>query len=432
MKIPSGKTLRLLETALFAAALAGVPAWAQSPSQSKPATSAPSHWGWFQPPPAPAPKKAAAPGAQKPGKPSTTVSVGGGTSAGHSPVTTTTTKTASGAQVETVTVPGVNGGARSLVDQETQTTRLNANTTRTTTKIYGQDSSGNRQLIAVKQTDTTDLGDGKSRSVMDYSQVDQNGQFNVTRRQVSETAPTGPQTETTKVSVFTAGGSESGGLSLSQKIQEVTKKTKDSEQTVSTLSRPDENGGWTQTQKTEKIIEKHAGGAKTEKNDMYLIDANGKLSLTRSVVTHDWKTKDGRDHQTVSTYQTPPGGTLNGGGLDLTQQVTTVKTVKPDGTIVTHQQTAERSLVSPSQGLQVTGAVVDVATPTKSGVMRTQQTVYGQDGNGQLSQITVFGGDQPAPAAENSKPAAKENGGKSEEKKAPAKKESATPAKQHP
>ncbi len=437
MRIPSRGNLRMLEAALFVAALAAVPAWAQtaqSPSQSKPATSAPTHWGWYEPKaaPAPAPKKTGAPAAQKPGQPSTTTTVGGGTSAGQSPVTAAVTKTAGGADVQTVTVPGVNGGSRSLVDQETQTTRLNANTTRTTTKIYGQDAEGNRQLIGIKQTDTTDLGDGKSRSVTNDSELDPNGQMDVTRRQVSETVPTGPHSETTNVSVFTAAGEATGQLALSQKIKEVKRKTKDGEQTVSTLSRSDENGSWATTQKTETTTTEHPGGAKTEEENRYSINADGKLSLSQSVVTHDWKAKDGKEHQVVSTYMTPPGATLNGGGLDLMQQVTTVKTVRPDGTIETRQQTAERSLVSPSEGLKVTGAVVKVATPTKSGAMRTQQTVYGQDGNGQLQQITVFGGEQPAPAAESSKPATKEKGKKSEEKKAPAQKKPATPAEQHP
>jgi hypothetical protein len=433
MKIPSWKNPRLLGTALVAAALAAMPAWPQT-TQSKPPTSSPTHWGWYQPKaaPAPAPKKAGAPTAPQAGKPSTTVSVGGGTSAGQSPVTSAVTKTTTGAEVETASIPGVNGGTRSLVDQETQTTRLNANTTRTTTKIYGQDADGNRRMTGIKQTDTTALGKGKSRSVTNESQLDANGQMNVTRREMSETVPTGPNTETTNVSVFTAAGEATGQLSLSQKIQEVSRKDKDGEHTVSTLSRPNENGGWTPTRRTETTTTKQAGGAKTEEKSLYLINANGQLSLTRSVVTRDWKAKDGKDHQVVSTYMTPPGATVNGGPLDLMQQVTTVKTVKPDGTIVTNQQTAERSLVSPSEGLKVTGAVVDVATPTKSGTVQTQQTVYGADGSGQLQQITVFGGEQPAPAAENSKAEKKENGKKSEEKKAPATKQPATPATQHP
>ena len=317
--------------------------------------------------PAPAPKAgepAAGTPAQKPGKPSTTTTEGGGTSAGQSPVTSTTTKTASGAEIQKVSVPGVNGGARTLVDQETETTQLNANTTRTTTKIYGQDAEGNRQLIGIDQTDTTDLGNGKSRAVSTYSERDQNNQFDVTRRKVSETVPSGPDTQTTNVSVFTAAGEASGQLALSQKIHEVTHTGKDSERTTSTLMRPDGNGGWAPTQRTETTVQKQAGDAKTEEKNLYLIDANGKLSLTQKVVTHDWKAKDGQQHQVVSTYVTPPGGTLNGaagGGLDLMQQVTTIKTVRPDGKIETRQQTSERSLVSPSEGLKVTGAVVEVA-----------------------------------------------------------------------
>jgi hypothetical protein len=437
MRIPLRGMLRSLEAGVAVAALSAVPALAlaqgQSQSQSKSTAQAPTHWGWYEPKAAPTPAAAPKKGApaQKPQKPSTTTSVGGGTAAGQSPVTSTVTKTAGGAEVQQVSVPGVNGGARTLVDQQTETTRVNANTTRTTTKIYGQGPDGNRQLIAIHQTETTDLGSGKSREVTTDSERDQNDQFDVTRRQVSDTVPTGPNSTTTNISVFTAAGEASGQMALSQKIHEVTHKTKDGEQTVSTLSRPDENGGWAPTRKTETAVQKHADGSKTEEKNLYLTDADGRISLSQRVVTRDWKAKDGKEHQVVSTYVTPPGATMTaqGGGLELMQQTSTVKTVKPDGTIETHQQTAKRSLVSPSEGLKVSGAVVDVATPTKSGAMQTRQTVYGENGNGQLQQITVFGGEQPAPAAEASKPSANDKKGtKGNGNKAAPKEQTKTPA----
>lgn len=444
MRIPVRGKLRLLEAGVAVAALAAVPAVAraqgQSQSPSKPATSAPTHWGWYEPKPAPAPapKKGApkkgAP-AQKPQKPSTTTSVGGGTAAGQAPVTSTVTKTAAGAEVQQVSVPGVSGGARTLVDQQTETTRLNAHTTRTTTKIYGQDTDGNRRLIAVRQTDKTDLGGGKSREVTNYSERDQNDQFGVTRRTVSETVPTGPHSETTNVSVFTPAGEASGQMALSQKIHEVTHKRKDGERTVSTLSRPDGNGSWAPTRKTETTVQKHADGTKTEEKNLYLTDANGTISLSQRVVTRDWKAKDGKEHKTVSTYVTPPGATMTarGGGLELMQRVSTVKTVKKDGTIETRQQTAQRSLVAPSEGLKISGAVVDVASPTKSGTMRTQRTVYGENGNGQLQQVTVFGGEQPTSAAASSKPSANDKKEKEGKGNKPAtKKQARKPAQKRP
>jgi hypothetical protein len=265
---------------------------------------------------------------------------------------------------------------------------------------------------------------------MNYSQLDQNGRFDVTRRTVSQTVPTGQDSTTTNVSVFTTG--TNGGLTVSQKIHEVTHKTKDNEQTVSTLSRPDGNGGWSATQKTVTSTDKQAGGAKTEEKNLYLVNADGNLALARREVTHDWKAKNGQEHKVVSTYVVPPGATLNGGtgsGLNLMQQVSTVKTVNANGTVETQQQTAERSLVSPSGGLQVTGAVVDVATPTKSGVMRTRQTVYTQDGNGQLQQVTVFGGEQPKAAAKKPESA---NNGKATKEKPAAKKAPGKPATKQP
>lgn len=400
MRKPSRKTGGVFAASLALALFAVAPAWGQASGQakSKPATSAPTHWGWYEPPAAkPAPHAKAA--AKKTAKPSTTVSVGGGTSGGRPEVTSTVTKTGGGAEVQQVTVPGANGGVQTLVDQETSTKQLNPNTTRTTKKIYGQDSDGNRKLIAVEQTDTTKLAGGKSRSVMNYSQLDQNGQFDVTRRTVSETVPTGKNSETTNVNVFTPG--TNGGLAVSQKIHEVTHKTKDSERTVSTLSRPDGNGGWAPTRKTVTSTSKQSGGAKTEEKNLYLLNADGNMTLARRVVTRNWKAKNGQEHKVTSTYVVPPGATLNGANgnrLNLMQQVSSVKTVNANGTVETRQQTAERSLVSPSNGMQVTGGVVDVASPTKSGVMQTHQTVYTQDGNGQLQQITVFGGEQPQTA----------------------------------
>lgn len=420
MKIPARWMLRVLGAGVAFGLLAAGPALAQSSSkpqsQSKPAKASPSHWGWFVPKKAPKPasktpaqQKSAQKSAQKPATAQKTVTEGGGTPAGRPPITRTVTQTQSSGGVvtktERVSIPGINGGSQNLVDQETQTVKVNDRTTRTIKKIYGQGPDGNRQLIGIERTDTTDLGGGKSKSESTYSQVDEGGESSVTRREVSETVPTGPHASVTNTTVFTPG--MSGGMDPSQKIQETHSSNNNTEHTVKTVLTPNVNGGWQTNQKTVTVVNKQGKNQQTEDETLYAADANGNLTVAKRVVTRDWKAKDGKDHQETSTYTMTQGGTLTaqGGGLTLTKRVASVKTVKPNGTVETHEQTEERSVIAPSQGMQVTGAVVTVAKPTK-GTMQTRSTVLTDDGNGQLRQVSIFSGQQPkpAPAATAKKP----------------------------
>lgn len=435
MKVSARWTLSLLGAGIAVGLLAATPVLAQSSSNSKSSgqqqssEGAAKHWGWFVP--KAAPKKAtakpgrAAAGAAPVGK---TVSQGGGTTGGRPTVTSVATQTGTpggvGASTVHISIPGINGGSQTLVDEETHTVRLNDKTTQTTKNIYGQDPRGNRELIAIEKTVATDLGDGKSKAETTYSKLDANGQFTLTRRDVSETVPTGPHSSETNTTIFTPG--MSGQMSPWEKIQQTEHKGKNSEHKVSTLLTLDGNGGWQASKKTVTVINKAKDDGQTEEKTLYSPDANGNLTMAQRVVTRNWKAKDGKEHQEVSTYTTEPGGTLTrqGSPLTLMQRVYTVKTIKPDGTVETHERTEERSLVSPSQGLKVSGAVITVAKPTKSGVMSTQSTVFNEDGNGQLRQVSVFGGEQPKPQAkEETGNSGGKNGNNKEHGKKPAAKQ---------
>jgi hypothetical protein len=421
MRIPARWVLSLLGAGLAIGMLAAVPVQAQSSSQSKsssqakPAESGPSHWGWFVPKPpkkptAKSPAKAGHPGAQagaapgqagkKPEPLKKSVSVGGSTPGGRPPVTTTVTQTGTpggpGTRTEQISIPGINGGSQSLVDQRTQTIKVNDHTTRTITKIYSQGPNSDHELIGVQKTDTTDLGGGKSRAVSTYSKIDADGRFRVERREVSNTNPTGPHSSVTHTTVFRAV--TSGQMEPSQKIVQTNRSGKNTDHMVRTVLTPDVNGGWVTNKKTVTVVDKQGKGKQTEEKTLYAPDANGNLTVAKRVVTRDWKAKDGKDHQEVSTYEATQGGTLTrqGAGLTLMQRVNTVKTTKTDGTVHTRQQTEERSLVSPSEGLKVTGAVISVSKPT-NGEMKTHTTVLNDDGNGYLRQVSVFSGQQPKP-----------------------------------
>jgi hypothetical protein len=405
MNVPTRFKLGMLGFGLAAGLLTLTPAWSQS--------QAPTHWGWYTPKPvqnpAPRQKAGSARTTNQPANPSTppaTTTMQGGDTSGNRPAQTVSSSSSTGpggeVQTQVVSVPGINGGSKTLVDQETQTIQLNANTTRTITKIYGQGADGNRELIGVNQTDTTDLGDGKSKSVTKQSHLDVNNQMTVTREVDSETVPSGPNSSTTNATVLTPGAE--GQMTPSQKMLEVERKGKNSTQTTSTLMMPDVNGGWTTTQKTDTVVSSQPNGQQTENKKVYTVNADGNLSVSQQVVTQSWKDKKtGQEHQEVSTYATTPGGTMgpNGVGLSLVQRVSTVKSVKPNGTIETQQTYQQSSPVSMSQGLKITGQVIKVATPTKSGALSTSETVYTDNGNGQLQQVSAFTGQEPKPQSQS-------------------------------
>ncbi|HVB33658.1 MAG TPA: hypothetical protein VNJ52_04685 [Patescibacteria group bacterium] len=433
MNNPARGMWKILAFGVAVAVFATAPAWSQSSDTSG---SGGTNWGYYTPPKPAKPQttgsatqpgeKQAAKQAAKPSGPSHTAMQGGDTSGNRPQVTASSSSSggAGGAAVQTqkVSVPGINGGSRSIVDQETETKQIGANTTRTITKIYGQDPDGNRELIGVQQTDTTDLGNGKSKSVTRESQLDMNGQMNVTRQVNSETVPSGPHSNTTNVTVFTPG--QYGEMTPAQKIQEVEHTGDKTKQTTSTLLTPGANGDWATTQKTETVVHAGGNGQQTKDKKVYSVDGNGNLTVAQQVVTRDWKDKSGQVHQDVNTYVMTPGGTITaqGGGLTLVQRVSTVKTTKPNGTIETRERTEKAPPLSMSEGLKVAGEVVTVATPTQSGALDVHQTVLGVDGNGQLQQISAFSGQEPQPKTPGKADTGKE--------KKPAAKAAPAPAKQ--
>lgn len=419
------RVLRMGGFALAASGLLALAAAAQGQSQApaKPAPAAPTHWGYYEPPPAPPP---AAKPATKPEPSGKSTLQGAQTSGNQLQTTVDSTRGGGGggaASSQVVSVPGINGGSKTLVDQDTQTVQVDANTTRTIKRTYGQGPDGQRQLVAVEQTDITTLGDGKSKEISTLTQRNLDGNFDLIRRTVGETVPAGPDSTRTNLTVFTPG--MAGAMTPAQKIEKVQRTGKTETSATTTELVPDGNGGWMTSRKTATVVQQQEGGQQTEDKKIFAPDANGNLTLAQRQVTKDWKADDGQEHQEVSTYGPAPAGTLTqtGTNLVLTSRVTQVKATQADGVVKITEQSEQRSTTSTSGQMQVTGSVIEIDSPTKAGPVSVRRSVYANDGNGQLQQISVFGGEHPQPTQPAVTPENKAPGATSAKPgKAPAKK----------
>jgi hypothetical protein len=291
--------------------------------------------------------------------------------------------------VRRVSVPSINGGTRTLVDEETEVVPSGPGMQRRIHRIYGQDPDGRRQLIAVEETTVRTLASGKVETVTTYSQRDANGRFALARREISTTIPRAPGRSHTETVVLVPGPYGA----LAPQLRFLEDEEHDGQVSRSRRERlvPDGNGRWVPNQMTETIKQSQNGAEVTEER-LYAVDANGALTLARRTVDRKQSGPEGTGREEQDVYMVAPGSEVGaqGGGLVLMQRTRTLRTRTPTGEVVTRQQIEERSPVAMAEGLRVTGAVVEVEHRAPDGTVRSQQTVLATDGNQQLRTVRVF------------------------------------------
>ncbi|GEM_PF-1980712 len=291
--------------------------------------------------------------------------------------------------VRRVSVPSINGGTRTLVDEETEVVPSGSGMERRIHRIYGQDPDGRRQLIAIEESTVRTLANGKVETVTSYSQRDANGRFTLARREVSTTVPRGSGQSHTETVVLVPGPYGA----LAPQVRFIEDQEQNGQVSRSRRERlvPDGNGRWVPNQMTETIKQNQNGAEVTEER-LYAIDASGALALARRTVDRTQAGPEGTAREEQDIYMVPPGSEAGtpGGGLVLMQRTRTVRTRTPSGDWVTRQQVEERSPVAMAEGLRVTGAVVEVEHRAPDGTVKSQQTVLATDGNQQLRTVRIF------------------------------------------
>ncbi|MGA7919301.1 MAG: hypothetical protein WCA38_06475 [Candidatus Acidiferrales bacterium] len=308
--------------------------------------------------------------------------------ANTNPSRTTESQSKSGNQtVDTrrVEVLGNDGRYRPDSDTETETVRVDDNTTRTVVRIYTWDPNGQRKLAEATEAETRTSASGDARTERTTSNSDLNGKLQVARREVEDTKKTSPQTQETKTTVYVADGD--GGFSPSEQTQELQKTGADkSVEVKKTTLRPDVNGGWLVKEVSEKATKEEEKSRTTEER-VSRPDLNGNVTVISRTVGEETETPTGESSSTVETYSLDPPGVTRDGSLHLSRRVTTLQK-KDSNADATEQQVDQLDPGNPSDPLRVNTRTRYTVLYSSSGAQQTK-SVQAPDGSGTFKVVAV-------------------------------------------
>ncbi|HLK33350.1 MAG TPA: hypothetical protein VKT29_09685 [Terriglobales bacterium] len=290
--------------------------------------------------------------------------------------------------VQTLETKGINGENQVYGQTETETVKVDANTTRTTTRHYVTNSDGEKIINSVTVEEKHELSDGGEHVVRTVSSPDANGGMQVTQREIQETDQTSPDVRTTNATVFLPGAD--GALAPSTRTHEVEKQVQPgvTEYTKS-VSLQDGNGNWQINEVRQGTIEK-AGETETKKENVSRLNADGRMALAEHTVTTETK-NNGEQRKDVQKFSTSIGGTTADpdGQMHLDSQTTTVMRTGPGGEQVKEERVEQRSTAAPDEGLRPSQHVIDITRTDLNGAQQQRQTIESVDPNGGMGVVWV-------------------------------------------
>ena len=232
--------------------------------------------------------------------------------------------------VETLENKGINRDTEIYGQTETETEKVNATTTRVTTRHYVTNTDGQRVVNSVTVEEKHELPDGGASVVRSFSTPDANGSLQVTRRELEQTEQTAPDVRTTDTTVLLP--SPDGRFAPSVRTHEVQKQTQPgTTDYTKSVSLQDGSGSWRVQEVRQGTIEK-AGDSETTQETVSRLNADGKMAVTEKTISKE-SSSNGEQHKQVQKYSTNMDGvtTYPDGQMHLDRQVTTETRTGPGG-----------------------------------------------------------------------------------------------------
>ena len=286
--------------------------------------------------------------------------------------------------VQSLQTRGADGNFQPYQDIETETVRVNATTTQTTTRTFVRDSNGVKTLFQVTAEEKHTLPGGDSKVVRTTSNPDANGNPQVVQREVQETHKISPNLEETKTTVMLPG--IEGGLAPAMQTQERQKRSGNTVESQKTTLLPDGNGGW-QVGETRQTTVKDEDKTRSREERVSRPDGEGQLQETTHTVGKEWEDASGVKRDSEETFSVDVPGTARDGNLHLVQRVTTTQR-NNSGNQQTTKLVEQPDPGDPSAGLQVTTVNTETVRLGASGAQATQ-TIQMRDANGSLGVVSV-------------------------------------------
>jgi hypothetical protein len=301
---------------------------------------------------------------------------------------------------KTVETLGPDGRYVPYLDTETETVRVDANTTRTIERSFGRGPDGQRTLTQQTQQQSRTSAGGETNTERTVSNPDLNGGLRVVQRETQRSRQISPDTQETKTTILTPDGN--GGLSPSVQIDERQKKNSDGAiDFKKSTSLAAGEGRWQVgevREGTRRQDSASGAGPQSVEERVLRPDSEGNLAVTERTVTRQTQNAPGDQRETRETYSTDVPGVAGNNGLKLVQRETTVSRSSAGGDRTTTRQVEKPTPGSPSEGMRVTDQAIDIVRPGAGGVAQEQHTVYTMGPDGGRNQVWVDVGKTDNPA----------------------------------
>jgi len=254
-------------------------------------------------------------------------------------------------------------------DVERESVKVTDTTTRSVMRTFGRDANGERVLIQQTEEEKQTLPGGGSKVVRSTMNPDANGGTQLVQREVQETRKISANVEETNTTVSLLDGN--GGLTPALKTQE--RQEHSDEHTVqfrkSTLL-PDAAGNW-EVGEVRKGTITEDGKNRTKDEHVSRPGADGQLVEIEHTVGKDVETVAGEKRSTVDKYSADVPGESPDGSLHLVERTLTTDRLA-NGHETTQQQVQQINPGDPTAGLQVTVVSTDSKSAGTSGTKESR------------------------------------------------------------
>jgi hypothetical protein len=286
--------------------------------------------------------------------------------------------------VRSLQARGADGDFQPYQDIEKETIRVNATTTRTTTRTFVRDGDGNKTLFQVREEEKQIFPGGDSKVVRTTSNPDANGNLQIVQRENQETIKTSPGMEETKTTVMLPG--INGGLAPVMQIEEREKRSGNTVEIQKTTQLPDGAGKWQVAEVRHKTT-KDDGKNRNSEERASRPDLDGKLEEITRTLGKESEDASGTKQKSEETYSIDQPGATRDNSLHLVERVTTTQRSSADSEQTT-KVLEQTNPGDPGAGLWVSTVTREGERLGPAGVQGTE-TIQQRDANGNLNVVSV-------------------------------------------
>jgi hypothetical protein len=287
---------------------------------------------------------------------------------------------------QSLQIRGLDGDLVPYQDIEKETMQVDATTVRTTTRTFGRDVNGAKTLVQVTEEEKHTEPTGDSAVVRITSNPDVNGKLQEVQRETVETKRISKDMQETQSTASIPN--INGGLGPVLKTKEIAgRKGNDTFESQKSTVLLDGNGDW-QLNELRQTSTTQDGEEQRSEERVSRLDAENDLREVSRIVSTESEGAAGQKRDTVNTYSVDVPGRTPDGSLHLVERRTTTHHSNPAGEQITDTQVEQPDPGNPDAGLRVSVLIIDTVQPGPSGEQATY-TIQMRDSNGNIGVVSV-------------------------------------------